>query len=92
MMLWLVPMVSFLVIGLVVMISAKVRGYQEANSIAGAVVLPIVLVTIGQVAGVMYFSPLVVFFAGVVFLAVNALLFHIIARNFHRDRLIAYMK
>jgi len=92
MMLWLIPLVSFLVIGLVVIISAKVRGYQEANSIAGAVVLPIVLLTFGQVNGVLYLSAPIVFFAGLFFLLVDVVLLRFIASVFYRDRLISYMK
>ena len=39
----LVPAIAFASIALVVMISSKVRGFQEANQIAGALVLPLVL-------------------------------------------------
>jgi ABC-type Na+ efflux pump permease subunit len=92
MILWLVPILSFLVIGLVVIISAKVRGYQEANSIAGAVVLPIVLITLGQVSGVMYLSTPIVFLTGLILLIIDALLLRFIVSIFHRDRLIEYIK
>ncbi len=91
-MLWLVPTVSFLVISLVVLISAKVRGYQEANSIAGAIVLPIVLVTIGQVTGVMYLSAKIILLTGLLFLVADALLLRFITKSFHRDRLIVYIR
>ncbi|MEW5705891.1 MAG: ABC transporter permease subunit [Actinomycetota bacterium] len=92
MILWLVPMLSFLVIGMVVIISARVRGYQEANSIAGAVVLPIILITFGQVSGVMYLSTPIVFLMGLILLIIDALLLRFIVSIFHRDRLIEYIK
>lgn len=90
MILWLVPAISFLAIALVVMISAKVRGYQEANSIAGIIVLPIVLLTIGQVSGVIFFNAPVVFLAGFLFLVIDMLLLRFIVGEFHWDRLLSY--
>lgn len=92
MMLWLVPAAAFLAIGLVVLVSAKVRGYQEANSMAGGVVLPIVAITIGQSTGVMYFSSAIVFATGLVFAIIDFVLLRFITGVFHRDKLIPYLK
>lgn len=92
MMVWLVPATSFLAIGVIVLISSKVRGYQEANSVAGAIVLPIVLTTVAQMSGVMYLSAPVVFLAGLLFAIIDALLLWLITGAFHRDRLVAYIK
>lgn len=92
MMVLLVPAVACMAIALVVLISSKVRGYQEANSIAGALVLPIVLLTVGQVAGVIFFSTLIVVTVSAVFIVADFLLLNFIIRVFHRDRLVAYMK
>jgi len=45
-----VQAVSRLVISIVVLVSAKARGFQEANAIGGSVILPV----IGLVAAVSY--------------------------------------
>lgn len=49
-MLLVVPAVAVFVTGCVVWVSSRVATYQEANSIAGAVVLPVILLVVGQSA------------------------------------------
>ena len=87
-MLVLVPAVAFASIALVVMISSKVRGFQEANQIAGALVLPLVLMTVGQFTGVVVFSTIIVIITGAAFAVVDVILLLFILSVFHRDRLL----
>ena len=87
-MLVLVPAVAFASIALVVMISSKVRGFQEANQIAGALVLPLVLMTVGQFTGVVVFSTIIVIITGAAFAVADVILLLFILSVFHRDRLL----
>ena len=87
-MLLLVPAVAFASIALVVMISSKVRGFQEANQIAGALVLPLVLMTVGQFTGVIVFSTIIVIITGVAFAIADVIFLLFILSVFHRDRLL----
>jgi ABC-type transport system involved in multi-copper enzyme maturation permease subunit len=87
-----VPTISFLAIGIMVLVSAKVRGYQEANSMGGMVVLPIIALLAGQATGLMYLSAAIMLIVGLFLLFIDALLFYTIANTFHRDRLVAYIK
>jgi hypothetical protein len=91
-MLLVVPTISFLAIGVMVLVSAKVRGYQEANSMGGMVVLPIVGLLAGQATGLMYLSAGIMLLMGVFLLFIDALLFWTISNTFYRDRLVAYIK
>jgi hypothetical protein len=87
-----VPAISFLAIGIMVFVSAKVRGYQEANSMGGMIVLPIIGLMAGQATGLMYLSTGIMFLIGLLLLFVDAVLFWTISNTFHRDRLVAYIK
>lgn len=73
--LWLVPAVSIFGLGVTVLVSMKARGFQEAQQIAGIVVLPIVVLVIGQVTGVLFLGPgLLLGLGGVVFVLDGALI------------------
>ena len=48
---WLGPAVGALAIAVLVVISARVRGFQEAYQLGGVVVLPVLLLVIGQLVG-----------------------------------------
>ena len=47
------PAVSLLVISIVVLVSAKVRGFQEANAIGGSVILLVLGLVAAQTSGLM---------------------------------------
>ncbi len=52
-MLLVVPAVAVFVTACAVWVSARVRSYQSANSIAGFAVLLLILLVVGQATGVM---------------------------------------
>jgi hypothetical protein len=90
-MLLLVPAVSLLVISIVVMISTKARGFQEANAIGGSIVLPIIGVVAGQATGLMVLSAEVIAGAAVVFAALDVALLYVIVRAFKRTKVVSYL-
>ncbi|MGD2057392.1 MAG: ABC transporter permease subunit [Anaerolineales bacterium] len=88
---WVAPAAAGLGLSSMVIVSARVKGFQEAYQLGGSMVLPIVLLVIGQAAGVIYFNTLMVVLLGAVFWSVNALLLWIGARSFHRSEMIAQL-
>jgi ABC-2 type transport system permease protein len=84
----LAPGVAAFAIGALVQVSARVRGFQEAYQLGGLVVLPLVVLLIGQLSGVLYLDlAAVVVLAGFVWLVAAGTL-AIGYRSFRRERLL----
>ena len=56
----LAPTVALASIGLTVMISAKVKGFREAQQISVVLLIPVLALVFGQVTGAIIFGPLVI--------------------------------
>ncbi len=84
---WVTPAVAGL--GLVVMVfaSARAQGFQDAYQTGGLVVLPVLLLMIGQISGVMYFSLVVVLAVGLVIWLIDAVLIWLASKSFRRGEL-----
>lgn len=87
--LWVAPAVAGVGLGATVLVSARVNTFQEAYQIGGVVVLPIVLLVVGQAAGVVVLSTAVVAALGAAFWAVAVVLLVVGARTFRRGELLA---
>lgn len=87
--LWVAPAAAGLGLGAMVLVSARAGGFQEAYQIGGAVVIPILLLVIGQATGVMYFSLGLVLLLGLVLWAVDLALLWFGARTFRRGEVLA---
>lgn len=87
----LVPAVSLLVISIVVLVSAKVRGFQEANAIGGSVILPVIGLVAAQTGGLMVLSAGVVAATAAVFALADFALLNLIVRAFRRGRIVSYL-
>ena len=85
---WVVPALPGLGLGVMVLLSSRAQGFQDANQIGGVVVLPILLLIFGQFTGAMYFNVTLVFVLGLVIWALDGLLIWLGSRNFSRGRLI----
>jgi ABC-2 type transport system permease protein len=90
-MLLLVPAVSLLVISIVVLISTKARGFQEANAIGGSIVLPIIGLVAAQASGLMVLSAELIALVAGVFFAIDAVALYLIVRAFRRTRIVSYL-
>ncbi len=84
---WVAPAVAGLGLGVTVLVSARAESFQEAYQLGGIIVLPILLLVVGQATGVLYFSPWLVLGLGLVFWIVDAVLFYLGARRFRRSEL-----
>jgi ABC-2 type transport system permease protein len=89
--LWVAPAVAGLGLGVTVLISARAQGFQEAYQMGAIVVLPILLLIVGQLTGVMYFSTWLVLLLGLVVWALDAALLWFGSRSFRRSELAARM-
>ncbi len=87
--LWVSPAAAGLGLCVMVLVSARAQGFQDAYQLGGMVVLPILLLVFGQISGVMYFSLGLTLILGLLFWLVDLALIWIGSRNFRRSRLIA---
>jgi ABC-type Na+ efflux pump permease subunit len=87
----LVPTVSLLVISIVVLVSAKARGFQEANAIGGTISLPLIGLVAAQASGIMVLSAGVVLAVAAVFAMADAALLVFIVKTFKRSRIVGYL-
>ncbi len=86
---WLAPAVAALGLGIMVRVSMRVSNTQEAQQLGGAVVLPLVILAVGQTTTILLRGPLAAFLAGLVIWAIAISLNVRGARSFTRDRMAA---
>ncbi len=86
---WLAPAVAALGLGVMVRVSLRVENTQEAQQLGGAVVLPLVVLAVGQTTTILLRGPGAAFLAGVGIWAVAIFLNVRGARSFTRDRMAA---
>ncbi|NLD75427.1 MAG: ABC transporter permease subunit [Acidimicrobiales bacterium] len=72
--LWLAPAVAALGLGVMVRVSIRVENTQEAQQLGGAVVLPFVVIAVGQTTGLLLAGPVVTMAVGSVVWLIAALL------------------
>jgi ABC-2 type transport system permease protein len=82
---WLAPAVAALGLGVMVRVSIRVENTQEAQQLGGAVVLPFVVIAVGQTTGLLIAGPAVTLVVGAVIWAIAILLnvrgMHLYQRN-----------
>ena len=88
----LAPTVALASIGLTVMISARVKGFREAQQISAVLVVPILVMLFAQASGTMVFGYLMVGALTLVFILVDVLLFRVGVRIFQRDKILSQGK
>ncbi len=86
--LWISPTISFLSLTLTVMVSAKAKTFQEAQQVSGILVLPIILLLVGQITGVIMLNNFIMFTAGAVLLIFDYILIKRISSTFIPEKLI----
>ena len=87
--LWVAPAAAGFGLGVMVLVSGRAQGFQDAYQTGGVVVIPILLLVFGQISGVMYFSLGLVFLLGLALWCIDAALVWFGSRAFRRGRLIA---
>ena len=88
-MLWVAPVIALMGISATVLISTKVNTFMEAYQASGALVLVVVVLMMGQVFGLLFLSPPVLFLIGAGILLLDIILIWIGVGLFNRSALIA---
>lgn len=86
-MLWVVPALVIFNIILNVLVSARVKSFQEAQQFGGMMVLPVVGLIISQASGLFFLSPLLLLFIGAGLLIANVFLLKLITKYNQRNAL-----
>lgn len=81
------PALAALALGVMVLVSSRVQSVQAAHQFGSLVVLPIIVLLIGQVAGALLFSPRFVAGLGAVIWIAAIVALRLAAVDFNRDRL-----
>jgi len=84
---WVTPAVAGLGLVVMVFVSARAQGFQDAYQMGGLVVLPVLLLMVGQISGVMYFSLGLVLVVGLVIWLIDAALLWFASKSFRRGEL-----
>lgn len=84
----LCPGVTVLSVSFMVLVSAKAKTFVEAQQMSGFIVLPIILLVVGQATGVMLLKPLNLFLGSAVVIAIDVLLLHFASSKFTAEKLL----
>ncbi len=87
--LWVGPAVAGLGLGTTVLISTRVSTFQEAYQLGAIVVVPVVALMLGQMAGVLYMSVALALGLGAVLWIIDAVIVWFGVKTFDRDALLA---
>ncbi|MCW4034546.1 MAG: ABC transporter permease subunit, partial [Candidatus Bathyarchaeota archaeon] len=87
----LAPTVALASIGLTVVVSSKVKGFREAQQISAILILPILAMVFGQVAGAVIFGPVIIAVLTCVFGVVDLAVFRIGVKTFKREEILAQL-
>ena len=82
------PAVSLAAITLIVRGSAKAKSMEESQQRSAFLILPVLLLAVGQLTGVMLISVWLLLIAGVIFAAVGLILLFQSSANFHYETLL----
>jgi ABC-2 type transport system permease protein len=85
----LAPLVALTSIGLTVAISAKVKGFREAQQISVILLAPILGLVFGQVSGTLFLGSIVLLALIVVFAVVDLLVFYFGVKVFRREEILS---
>jgi ABC-type Na+ efflux pump permease subunit len=89
--LWLAPAAAGVGLGMIILISSRVSTFQDAYQLSGLIVIPVLLLVFGQVAGVLYLNVLAVMLLGFLLWFVDAAILWFGIRTFRRSEIIARM-
>ncbi|GAI58836.1 unnamed protein product, partial [marine sediment metagenome] len=76
-------------IGLTVMISAKVKGFREAQQISAILVIPILALVFAQITGAIIFGALMVSAVLGIFAIVDVIVFKLAIKIFKREEILS---
>lgn len=84
----LAPAIALASIGLTVMISAKVKGFREAQQISAILLVPILALVFGQLSGAIFFGAQIIVLLTIIFGVIDLIIFRIGVRLFKREEVL----
>lgn len=87
MIVWVIPASSLFAIFLNVVISAKVKGFQEAYQLGAMIVLPVLALFFSQLTGVLFLETSLLLWIGAAFFLIDYFMLKVISRAFDRNKL-----
>lgn len=85
---WVTPAATILAIAFMVIVSAKAETFQEAQQMTGLIVVPVILLLIGQISGLFMVNSLILIGLGAVLYVVGYVLIRNAAGKFVPEKLI----
>jgi ABC-2 type transport system permease protein len=79
--LWVAPLFTLFAILISTFVSARTKGFQEAQQLGGLVVLPIIAIALSQISGFVFLNAYILIVLGVVLLAIDYLLLTQLAKK-----------
>jgi ABC-2 type transport system permease protein len=86
-MFWVTPMITIFTILVNVFVSARAKGFQEAQQLGGILILPIMALFIGQATGFLVIKPFLLAVIGVIILILNFILLKMMTKYNDRNTL-----
>ena len=83
-----VPLLALLGIALIVIVSSRVNDPRSAQQISAVLVVPVILLVLGNLSGVLLLSPLVATVGAALLLAIDLVTFRVAARLFDREAIL----
>ena len=84
----LAPTVALASIGLTVIVSAKVKGFREAQQISVVLLIPVLALIFGQVTGAVIFGPIVIVALISLFVLIDLVVFRAGVKLFRREEIL----
>mgnify|MGYP006969500253 FL=1 len=86
------PLLAVLAVCAAMMISSRVSDPRTAEQLSGAVMLPIILLVMGQSFGLFLLSSELVLLTAVVLIILDAILFYLTVKMFQRETILTRWK
>ncbi len=83
------PTIALAGIGLTVIVSARVKGFREAQQISAILLIPILMLALGQLSGAIIFGPVVVCALIGAFAVIDLVVFYLGMRSFKREEILS---
>lgn len=87
--LWVTPAAAGLGLSVMVLVSSRAQGFQDAYQVGGMVVIPIILLMFGQISGLLFLSTALALGLGALLWVIDVALLWLGVRLFQRGELIA---
>jgi len=91
MILGVAPTLALCSIGLTVLISAKVKGFKEAQQISVLLLLPVMGLMFGQIFGILILGPALLVALIAILAAMDVAIFYVGIKIFHREEILSKM-